>query len=324
MGEILISLVSETDSLVVIRVIGVGGAGNNVVNRMLKDGVQGVEYIAMNTDKQVLLASIAEKKIQIGEHLTRGQGAGANPEIGRNAAKESLSLIADALDGADMVFLAGGMGGGTGTGALPVVANLAREAGILTVAVVTKPFSFEGKQRIQQAQDGIQNLLKMVDSLLVIPNDRLKLASDNKLTLANAFSIADEVLHQAISSISDLIKNTGFINLDFADITAVMKDAGYAHMGVGHATGKDKAENAAQQAVSSPLMEKSIAGAKGVLINITCSTEIDLEDVEIAANLVKESAHPDADIMFGAVFDSTMKDEMRVTVIATRFEETLR
>lgn len=316
----MISHVSEADNVVAIKVIGVGGAGNNVVNRMLTDGVQGVEYIAMNTDKQVLLASIAEKKIQIGEHLTRGQGAGADPEIGRNAAQESRNLIADALDGADMVFLAGGMGGGTGTGALPVVANLAREAGILTVAVVTKPFSFEGKQRKQQAQEGIRNLLEMVDSLLVIPNDRLKLTSDNKLTLANAFSIADEVLHQAIASISDLIKNIGFINLDFADITAVMKDAGYAHMGVGHATGKDKAENAAQQAVSSPLMEKSIAGAKGVLINITCSTEIDLEDVEIAANLVKESAHPEADIVFGAVFDSKMKDEMRVTVIATRFE----
>ena len=319
----MISLKSEADNVVAIKVVGVGGAGNNVVNRMFVDSIQGIEYIAVNTDKQVLTASIVDKKIQIGEQLTRGQGAGANPEIGRDAAQESRNLIADALDGADMVFLAGGMGGGTGTGALPVVANIAKEAGILTVAVVTKPFSFEGKQRKQQAQEGIRNLLEMVDSLLIIPNDRLKLTSDNTLTLANAFSIADEVLHQAIESISDLIKNTGFINLDFADITTVMKDAGYAHMGVGRSSGKKKAENAAQQAVSSPLMEKSIAEAKGVLINITCSTEIDLEDVEIAANLVKESAHPEADIMFGAVFDATMKDEMRVTVIATRFENTL-
>lgn len=315
------TLESGPDNVVVIKVIGVGGAGNNVVNRMVKSGTQGVEFIALNTDKPALSISSAENKVQIGEKLTHGQGAGSNPEIGKKAAEESRNNISKALEDADMVFIAAGMGGGTGTGASPVVADIAREAGILTVGVVTKPFSFEGKRRMDQANDGIANLLTKVDALLIIPNDRLKHATDQKLTFANAFEIADDVLLQAVSSIAELIKSTGFINLDFADVTAIMKDAGYAHMGVGHAAGKGKAEDAARAAVSSPLMETSINGARGVLVNITGSLDIGLDDIEAAASLVQEAAHPDANIIFGAAFDETMDDEIRVTVIATRFDE---
>jgi len=309
------------DNVVVIKVVGVGGAGNNVVNRMVQSGSQGVEYIAVNTDKPALSVSNADQKIQIGEKLTHGQGAGADPEIGKKAAEESRNNIAKALEGADMVFLACGMGGGTGTGASPIIADIAREAGILTVAVVTKPFGFEGRRRMVQAEEGIANLLGKVDSLLVIPNDRIKHATDQKLTFANAFAIADEVLLQAVTSISDLVKNTSFINQDFADVTSIMKDAGYAHMGVGRAAGKGKAEDAARAAIASPLMETSINGAKGVLVNITGSLDIGLEDVEAAASLVQEAAHPDANIIFGAGFDESMDDEIRVTVIATRFDE---
>lgn len=315
------SLESGPDNVVVIKVAGIGGAGNNVVNRMVETGTQGVEFIAINTDKPALGVSNADQKIQIGEKLTHGQGAGSNPEIGKKAAEESRNNIAKVFEDADMVFLASGMGGGTGTGASPVVADIAREAGILTVGVVTKPFSFEGKRRMQQADEGIKMLLGKVDSLLIIPNDRLKHATDQKLTFANAFAIADDVLRQAVVSISELIKNTGFINLDFADITSIMKDAGFAHMGVGHAAGKNKAEEAAAQAVASPLMETSIEGARGVLVNITGSLDIGLEEVETAANLVQQAAHPDANIIFGATFDETMEDEIRVTVIATRFED---
>ena len=315
------SLESGPDNVVIIKVAGIGGAGNNVVNRMVLSGTQGVEFITINTDKPALAVSNADQKIQIGEKLTHGQGAGSNPDIGRKAAEESRNNIAKALENADMVFIAAGMGGGTGTGASPIVADIAREAGILTVGVVTKPFSFEGHRRMQQAEEGIQNLLGKVDSLLIIPNDRLKHATDQKLTFANAFEIADDVLLQAVSSISELIKNTGFINLDFADVTAVMKDAGYAHMGVGHAAGKGKAEDAARAAVSSPLMETSINGARGVLVNITGSLDIGLDDVEAAASLVQEAAHPDANIIFGATFDENMEDEIRVTVIATRFDD---
>lgn len=309
------------DNVVTIKVCGVGGAGNNVVNRMVDSGTQGVEFIAINTDKPALAISRADQKIQIGEKLTHGQGAGSNPEVGKKAAEESRNNIAKVLENTDMVFISGGMGGGTGTGASPVVADIARESGILTVGVVTKPFSFEGKRRMAQAEGGIQELLGKVDSLLIIPNDRLKFATDQKLTFANAFEIADDVLIQAVTSISELIKNTGFINLDFADVTSIMKDAGYAHMGVGHAAGKGKAEDAARAAVSSPLMETSINGAKGVLVNITGSMDIGLEDVEAAASLVQESAHPDANIIFGATFDENMDDEIRVTVIATRFDD---
>ena len=315
-----VSIESAPDNVVVIKVAGVGGAGNNVVNRMVSAGTQGVEFIAINTDKPALSVSNASAKVQIGEKLTMGQGAGSSPEIGKKAAEESRNNVAKALEDADMVFIAGGMGGGTGTGASPIVADIAREARALTVGVVTKPFSFEGKRRMEQAEDGIKNLLGKVDSLLVIPNDRLKSVSDQKLTFANAFEIADSVLHQAVVSISELIKKTGFINLDFADVTSIMKDAGYAHMGVGHAAGKGKAEEAARAAVTSPLMETSIDGARGVLVNITGSLDIDLDDVEVAASLVAEAAHPDANIIFGASFDENMEDEIRVVVIATRFD----
>ena len=304
-----------------IKVIGVGGGGGNAVNRMVAAGLQGVEFIAMNTDQQALLNSKATQKVQIGSKLTKGRGAGADPEVGQRAAEESKDEIANALKGAQMAFITAGMGGGTGTGAAPTVAEIAHEAGALTVGVVTKPFKFEGKRRMDQALGGINSLLGKVDSLLIIPNDRLKYATDQKVTLANAFEIADDVLRQAVTSISDLIKNTGFINLDFADVTTIMKDAGFAHMGVGHAVGKGKAEEAAKMAVASPLMETSINGAHGVLINVTGSEDMGLEDVEAAANLVQEAAHPDANIIFGATFDNTLDDEIRVTVIATGFEE---
>jgi len=323
MGGNNMSFTQDTgpDNVVTIKVVGVGGAGNNVVNRMVDSGTKGIEFIAVNTDKQALAVSAANQKIQIGEKLTLGQGAGSNPEIGRKSAEESRNNVAKAFEDADMIFITAGMGGGTGTGAAPIVADIARESDILTVGVITKPFSFEGKRRMNQATEGIKELLGKVDSLLVIPNDRIKFATDQKVTFANGFEIADDVLRQAVTSISDLIKNTGFINLDFADVTAIMKDAGYAHMGVGHAAGKGKAEDAARAAVSSPLMETSIDGAKGVLVNITGSMDIGLEDVEAAASLVQEAAHPDANIIFGATFDEDMDDEIRVTVIATGFDD---
>ena len=309
------------DNVVNIKVIGVGGGGNNVVNRMVKTGTKGVDFIAVNTDKQALGASSATFKIQIGEKLTNGKGAGSDPEVGRKSAEENRTQISKALEDADMVFITAGMGGGTGTGAAPIVADIAKELGILTVGVVTKPFRFEGMRRMKQAEGGIAELRNKVDSLVIIPNERLKLATDQKITMVNAFEIADDVLQQAVQSISDLIKNTGFINLDFADVSAVMKDAGRAHMGVGRAAGKNKAEEAAKMAISSPLLETSINGAKGVLINVTGSMDIGLEEVETAANLVQEAAHPDANIIFGAAFDETLEDEIRVTVIATGFEE---
>ena len=309
------------ETVVNIKVVGVGGAGNNVVNRMVLSGTQGVEFIAVNTDKQALDASNATTKIQVGEKLTKGKGAGADPEVGKKAAEENRSQIAKALEGTDMVFVTCGMGGGTGTGGAPIVSEVAREQGILTVGVVTKPFGFEGRRRMQQAERGIEELKERVDSLVIIPNDRLKHATDQKITFANAFEIADDVLRQAVESISDLIKNVGFINLDFADVTAVMKDAGLAHMGVGRAAGKGKAEEAARLAVSSPLLETSINGAKGVLVNVTGSVDIGLEEVETAANLVQQAANPDANIIFGATFDESLEDEIRVTVIATGFDK---
>ncbi len=312
---------SGPDTVVTIKVIGVGGGGNNVVNRMVKSGMKGVDFIAVNTDKQALTMSSATYKIQIGEKLTGGQGAGSDPEVGRKSAEESRSQISKALEDADMVFITAGMGGGTGTGAAPIVADIAKELGILTVGVVTKPFRFEGMRRMKQAEGGINELRNKVDSLVIIPNERLKLATDQKITMLNAFEIADDVLQQAVQSISDLIKNTGFINLDFADVSAVMKDAGRAHMGVGRAAGKNKAEEAAKMAISSPLLETSINGAKGVLVNVTGSMDIGLEEVETAANLVQEAAHEEANIIFGAAFDDTLDDEIRVTVIATGFEE---
>ena len=309
------------DTVVSLKVIGVGGAGNNVVNRMVISGTTGVDFIAVNTDKQALAKSAATYKIQIGEKLTHGQGAGANPEVGRKSAEENRNQISKALEDADMVFITAGMGGGTGTGGSPIVADVAREMGILTVGVVTKPFSFEGARRMRQAEAGIEELRTKVDSLVIIPNDRLKLATDQKITFANAFQIADDVLKQAVESISDLIKNTGFINLDFADVTSIMKDAGLAHMGVGRAAGKNKAEEAARMAISSPLLETSIDGAHGVLVNVTGSMDIGLEEVEVAAGLVQQAANPDANIIFGAAFDPEMEDEIRVTVIATGFDK---
>lgn len=311
----------EPESVVSIKVIGVGGGGNNVVNRMVKSGTKGVDFIAVNTDKQALDSSNATYKIQIGEKLTHGQGAGANPDVGRKAAEESRSQLDKALENTDMVFVTCGMGGGTGTGGSPIVADVAREKGILTVGVVTKPFKFEGRRRMLQAEEGIAELKQKVDSLVIIPNDRLKHATDQKITFANAFEIADDVLKQAVESISDLVKNVGFINLDFADVTSVMKDAGLAHMGVGRAAGANKAEEAAKMAISSPLLETSIMGARGVLVNVTGDMNIGLEEVEIAATLVQENANPDANIIFGATFDESLEDEIRVTVIATGFDE---
>ena len=314
-------LETGVENVVNIKVVGVGGGGNNVVNRMVHSGAQGVDFIAVNTDKQALNASSANYKLQIGEKLTGGKGAGSNPEIGRKAAEESRNQISKALEETDMVFVTAGMGGGTGTGAAPVVAEIARELGVLTVGVVTKPFGFEGRRRAQQAEAGIAELKDKVDSLVIIPNERLKYATDQKITFANAFEIADDVLRQAVQSISDLIRDTGFINLDFADVTAIMKDAGMAHMGVGRAAGKGKAEEAARMAISSPLLETSIEGARGVLINITGSTDIGLEEVEQAATLVQEAVHPDALTIFGATFDESLDDEIRVTVIATGFAD---
>ena len=309
------------ENVVSIKVVGVGGGGNNVVNRMVRAGAQGVDFIAVNTDKQVLNASSANYKIQIGEKLTSGKGAGSNPDIGKKAAEESRNQLSKALENTDMVFITAGMGGGTGTGAAPIVAEIARELGILTVGVVTKPFGFEGPKRMRIAEAGIEELQDKVDSLVIIPNERLKFATDQKITFANAFEIADDVLRQAVQSISDLIRDTGFINLDFADVTAIMKDAGRAHMGVGRAAGKNKAEEAAKMAISSPLLETSIDGARGVLINITGSADIGLEEVEQAAMLVQQAVHPDALTIFGATFDDSLDDELRVTVIATGFDE---
>ena len=316
-----IELVTAPDNIVKIKVIGVGGCGNNVVNRMVNSGVTGVDFVAINTDKQVLNESVAAYKIQIGEKLTHGQGAGADPEVGRKSAEESRSQISKALEDTDMVFITAGMGGGTGTGAAPVVAEAAREMGILTVGVVTKPFWFEGRRRMQQAENGIEELQNRVDSLVVIPNDRIKHVTDQKITFANGFQISDDVLRQALLSITELIGKPGFINLDFADVTTVMKGAGLAHMGVGPAAGKGKAEEAARQAISSPLLETSINGAKGVLVSITGSTDIGLDDVEAAAAMVQEAVHPDANTIFGAAFDESMDDEIRVTIIATGFED---
>ena len=311
------------EKVVSIKVIGVGGAGNNVVNRMIAAGVGGVEFVVVNTDKQDLNKSNCRNKIQIGEKLTGGMGAGSKPEIGQKSAEESKAAISKILEGTDMVFITAGMGGGTGTGAAPIIADLAHEAGILTVGVVTKPFKFEGANRMKQAEAGIANLSDKVDSLIIIPNDRLKYVTDQKITLANAFGIADDVLKQAVQSISELVGYSEHvnINLDFADVSAIMKDAGRAHMGVGTASGRDKAEQAAQAAVASPLLETSINGAMGVLINITGSSDLGLDDVETAASIVQEAANPEANIIFGSAFDDTLQDEMRVTVIATGFDE---
>ena len=308
------------ENVTTIKVIGVGGGGGNAVNRMVSDGLQGVEFIAMNTDQQALAKNHATVKVQLGSKLTKGRGAGADPEIGQRAAEESKDEIANALKGSQMVFITAGMGGGTGTGAAPVVAEVAHDLGILTVGIVTKPFSFEGKRKMGLAEQGIANLLMHVDSLIVIPNERLKMISQEKITLMNAFQAADNVLRQGGNGLDALINVPAFINLDFADVRSIMKDAGYAHMGVGSAKGAGKAENAAKAAISSPLLETSIAGAHGVIINITSSPDIGLEDVETAAGLITQSAHPDANIIWGTAFDENLSDEMRVTVVATGFD----
>ena len=310
------------ERVVKIKVIGVGGAGNNVINRMIESGIEGVDFVVVNTDKQDLNKSICKTKIQIGEKLTGGMGAGSKPEVGKKSAEESRAQIAKILEGTDMVFITAGMGGGTGTGAAPIVADLAHEAGILTVGVVTKPFKFEGANRMRQAEAGIAELGSKVDSLVIIPNDRLKYVTDQKITFANAFGIADDVLKQAVVSISELVgfSDRVIINLDFADVSAVMKDAGRAHMGVGIASGREKAEQAALAAINSPLLETSINGATGVLVNVTGSSELTLDDVETAAGIVQENANPEANIIFGATSSDEFEDEMRVTVIATGFE----
>ena len=302
-----------------IKVIGVGGGGGNAVNGMVESGIIGVEFLSINTDRQILENSKATHKIQIGEKVTGCMGAGGDPAIGRKAAEESRDVIADALRSTDMVFITAGMGGGTGTGAAPVVAEIARELGALTVGIVTKPFRFEGKKRMKQAEDGIRELEKHVDSLIVIPNERLKLLGDKSLSMKDAFGKANDVLWQGVKSISDTIKVPGYINLDFADIKSVMKDAGLAHMGIGRGRGADCAAEATKQAITSPLLETAIDGASGVIINVTCSSDMSLDMIEQAGSLIADATHPDANIIFGSVFDEDMGDEMLITVIATGF-----
>ncbi len=308
------------DGTATIKVIGVGGAGNNAVNRMIEAGIKNVEFLSVNTDRQALQMSKASTKIQIGEKLTRGLGAGANPDIGTQAAEESRTEIAEALRGADMVFVTAGMGGGTGTGAAPIVAGTAKEMGILTIGVVTKPFTFEGKKRLAQAERGIENLKGKVDTLVVIPNDKLLQVIDRKTSIIEAFRMADDILRQGVQGISDLIAVPGLINLDFADVKTIMLDRGMAHMGIGIASGENRAEDAAKQAIQSPLLETSIEGARGVIINITGGSDVGLHEANTAAELIQRSADPEANIIFGSVTDDSMGDEIQITVIATGFE----
>lgn len=315
-----ITIAHEDEYTVNIKVIGVGGGGGNAVNRMVESGMVGMEFIAVNTDNQVLYQSKASNKVEIGAKSTRGAGAGGDPARGEKAAEESREEIAAALKGAKMVFITAGMGGGTGTGAAPIVAQVAREMGILTVGVVTKPFLFEGAMRMRQAEQGISRLREEVDSLVVVPNERLKLLENQKITFANAFEAADNVLKQGVQSISELINTSGFINLDFADVSAIMKDAGYAHMGVGSASGKDKAITAAEHAISSPLLETSIDGAKGLIINITAPPTIEFDEIDTATTHISQAVDPEANIIFGVAFDESLEDEIRITVIATGFD----
>ncbi len=307
------------ESNVCIKVIGVGGGGNNAVNRMIASGVKGVQFVTINTDRQALKNSLAPTQLVIGEKITKGFGAGANPSIGARAAEESIDDIKAILSGAEMVFITAGMGGGTGTGAAPVVARIAHEMDILTVGIVTKPFAFEGRRRMAQAEEGIAEFAQYVDSLIVIPNERLKLVSDTRITLLNAFSEADDVLRKGVQSVSELINVSGFINLDFADVTSVMTHSGLAHMGVGSATGKDKADTAAKMAISSPLLETSIQGATGIIISISASPDIGLEDVDLACDMITKECSADASVIFGVAFDQNLEDEMRITIIATGF-----
>ena len=312
----------EQSTFASIKVVGCGGGGNNAVNRMVNAGLRGVDFISVNTDRQALSQTNAQVKIQIGEKLTKGLGAGAIPEVGRRAAEESREEIASALKGADLVFITAGMGGGTGTGAAPIVAEIARDLGTLTIAVVTKPFNFEGKQRMKNAEAGIAELKQHVDTLVVIPNDRLLQVVNKGTTMIEAFQIADDVLRQGIQGISDLIAVPAMINLDFADVKTVMESGGMAHMGIGTGSGENKLVEAAKNAISSPLLETNIDGARAVLINVTGGEDISIVDINEAANLIMEAADPDANIIFGAGIDETMGDEVRITVIATGFEKT--
>lgn len=311
---------SPQNYLAVIKVVGIGGGGANAVNRMIEEGLDGVEFVAINTDAQALVLSNAHSKIDIGRELTRGLGAGADPEVGRRAAEDSIEEIHEALQGADMVFVTAGEGGGTGTGGAPIVAKVARELGALTVGVVTRPFAFESRQRSVQAEAGIEALRKEVDTLIVIPNDRLLQISDRNVSVLDAFKTADQVLHSGVQGITDLITTPGLINLDFADVKSVMKDAGSALMGIGAASGEDRAVQAAELAISSPLLEASIDGAHGVLLSIQGGSDLGLFEIHEAARLVQENAHPEANIIFGTVIDDTLGDEVRVTVIAAGFD----
>ena len=309
------------DNGVNIKVVGIGGGGNNAVNRMISTNIRGVDFIAVNTDAQVLSFSSASQKLVIGEKITNGRGAGSDPEIGRRSAEESIEDIRHLLEGADMVFVTTGMGGGTGTGAAPVIAKIAKEMNILTIGIVTKPFLFEGKRRMAQAEAGIEILRQYVDSLIVIPNERLKQVSEGRITLATAFETADDVLRQGVQSVSEIVNIPGFVNVDFADVVSVMKDAGFAHMGVGTGRGEDKAAIAATTAISSPLLETSISGATGVLVNFTAAPDISLDDVYLASSMIANAAHPEANIIWGAAFDPALQDELRITIIATGFDK---
>ena len=311
---------SFVDNFAKIRVIGVGGGGSNAVNRMIEAGIQGVEFIVVNTDAQALLEAQAPQRMRIGDKLTKGLGAGGDPEVGEKAAIESADDLTTILQGADMVFVTSGIGGGTGTGAAPVVAKLAREAGALTIGVVTKPFSFEGTRRRRVADEGIARLKEEVDTLIVIPNDRLLQIVDKKPSFRDAFSVADDVLRQGIQGISQLITIPGLINLDFADVRAVMEDGGSALMAIGSSTSESRAQDAAEQAIASKLLDVSIDGAKSILFNVTGGLDMTLHEVNEAAEIIRATAHPEANIIFGAVLDPSMEDELRVTVIATGFE----
>lgn len=313
---------NRVGQLVNIRVIGIGGGGGNAVNRMIEAKLQGVKYISTNTDAQVLAFSNAEQKIQIGSSITKGLGSGSNPDIGRRAVEEDKEKIAKILDGADMVFITAGMGGGTGTGGAPIIAQLSKDIGALTVGVVTKPFSFEGHKRMRQAEEGIKLLKENVDTLIVIPNDRLLKIVDENTSVLEAFKVADEVLLDGIHGISDIVVESGLINVDFADVKMIIENAGTAIMGIGRASGEDRARKAAQSAINSPLLETNINGAKGILFNISGGTNLTLHEVNKAAEIISQAANPEADIIFGAVIDKEMEDGIKITVIAAGFDTT--
>lgn len=317
-------IIPEVSPVALIKVVGIGGGGGNALNRMVKANLRGIDFIAINTDAQALYHSEAQTKINIGKATTRGLGAGSNPDIGRQAAEESAEEIRQALEGADMVFITCGMGGGTGTGAAPVVADIAKEMGVLTVGVVTRPFSFEGHRRRQQADDGLENLRNKVDTLITIPNDKILSIIDKKTPLTEAFTVVDDVLRQGVQGIADLITVHGMINVDFADVKTVMENAGSALMGIGYGTGENRAIEAAKAAIESPLLELSIDGAKGVLFNITGGTDLSMFEVDEAARIITEAADPEANIIFGAVINDAYTGEVKITVVATGFDDSIR